>query len=100
MNNKELTVEILAEIEKISVIDSHEHLYPESERVERDTDVLEMIDNYVIGDLHAAGCPPEVAQKIVDPQGEIAARWELLAPYWPNIRNGSYARHAGCGGRG
>jgi len=92
MNNKELTVEILAEIEKIGIIDSHEHLYPESERVERDTDVLEMIDHYVIGDLHAAGCPPEVAGKIVDPKGEIAPRWELLEPYWPKIRNGSYAR--------
>ncbi len=92
MNNKELTVEILAEIEDIPVIDSHEHLYPEAERVEKDTDVLEMIDNYVIGDLHTAGCPPEIAQKIVDPKGEIAARWELLEPYWPNIRNGSYAR--------
>ena len=43
MNNKELPAEILGEIEKIGIIDSHEHLYPESERVERDTDVLEMI---------------------------------------------------------
>ena len=92
MNSKELTLEILAEIEQISVIDSHEHLYPESERVARDTDVLEMLDTYVIGDLHAAGCPPEVAQKIVDPKEEIAPRWQLLKPYWPKIRNGSYAR--------
>ncbi len=92
MNNKELTVEILAEIEQIGIIDSHAHIEPEAERVKRDTDVLEMIDNYVIGDLHAAGCPPEVAEKIVDPKGEIAPRWELLEPYWPKIRNGSYAR--------
>ncbi|MCK4324631.1 MAG: hypothetical protein KAW89_08885, partial [Armatimonadetes bacterium] len=92
MNNKELSAEILTEIEKIEIIDSHAHLEPEAERVKRDTDVLEMIDNYVIGDLHAAGCPPEVGEKIVDPKGEIAPRWELLEPYWPKIRNGSYAR--------
>ncbi len=92
MSKTETVVEILTEIEKIEIIDSHEHLEPEAERVERDTDVLEMIDNYVIGDLHAAGCPPEVAQNIVDPKEEIAPRWELLAPYWPKIRNGSYAR--------
>jgi len=92
VNSKELTMEILTEIEKIEVIDSHAHIYPESERVARDTDVLEMIDNYVIGDLCAAGCPPQVAQKIVNPKEEIAPRWELLAPYWPKIRNGSYAR--------
>jgi len=92
VNNRELALEVLANIEDIPVIDSHEHLYPESERVARDTDVLEMIDSYVIGDLHAAGCPPDVAEKIVDPKGEIAPRCELLAPYWPKIRNGSYAR--------
>jgi len=92
MNAEELGAELLTQIETIPVVDSHEHLYPESERVARDTDVLEMIDNYVIGDLHAAGCPPDVAEKIVDPKGEIAPRWELLAPYWPKIRNGSYAR--------
>ncbi len=92
MSKTETVAEILTEIEKISVIDSHEHLYPEGERVARDTDVLEMIGNYVIDDLHAAGCPPEVAEKIVDPKGEIAPRWELLEPYWPKIRNGSYAR--------
>jgi len=92
VDNRELALEVLPEIEKISVIDSHEHLYPEGERVARDTDVLEMIDMYVIGDLHAAGCPPEVAQKIVDPKVEIAPRWQLLEPYWPKIRNGSYAR--------
>ena len=92
MSKAETVVEILAEIEQIEIIDSHAHLEPEAERVKRDTDVLEMIDNYVIGDLHAAGCPPEVAEKIVDPQGEIAPRWELLESYWPKIRNGSYAR--------
>ena len=92
MNSKELTMEILTEIENFEIIDSHEHIEPEAERVKRDTDVIEMIDNYVIGDLHAAGCPPEVAEKIVDPQGDITPRWELLAPYWPKIRNGSYAR--------
>jgi len=92
MSKAETAVEILGEIEKISVIDSHEHLEPEAERVKRDTDVLEIIGNYVTGDLYAAGCPPEVAEKIVDPKGEIGPRWELLAPYWPKIRNGSYAR--------
>jgi len=92
VNSKELTSEILAEIEDIPVIDSHEHLVPEAKHIDSDIDVLCLVDHYTIGDLHAAGCPAEVAQKIVDPKGEIAPRWELLAPYWPKIRNGSYAR--------
>jgi len=85
-------MEILAEIEKIAVIDSHEHLPPEQQRTNNAIDALCLIDHYIIGDLHAAGCPPEISENIVDPEGEITQRWELLKPYWPKIRNGSYAR--------
>jgi len=92
MNAEELAGELLTQIEDIPVIDSHEHLVPEAEHIDSDIDVLSLIDHYTIGDLHAAGCPPNVAEKIVDPNGEIAPRWELLGPYWPKIRNGSYAR--------
>ena len=92
MNVHNCTTELLAQIEAIPVIDSHEHLYTEAEHIDSNIDVLSLIDHYTIDDLRAAGCPPEVAEKIVDPKGEITPRWELLEPYWPKIRNGSYAR--------
>ncbi len=92
MDTQGYTAELLAQIEAIPVVDSHEHLDPEAERLTAELDALEMIDGYTIGDLHAAGCPEATAAEIVDPQGDIAERWALLDPYWPKIRNGSYAR--------
>ena len=92
MGASEYAAELLAQIEAIPVVDSHEHLYPEAERVARTTDVLEMLDNYVTGDLQAAGCPEQTVTKIVDPQGDLSERWRLLEPWWPRVRNGSYAR--------
>ena len=92
MTTEELAAQLLPQIEKIPVVDSHEHLVPEAERVQSEIDPLCLIDHYTIGDLHAAGCPREVTEKIVDPDEEIAGRWELLEPYWSKIRNGSYGR--------
>ncbi len=92
MQTQQLTSELLSRIETIPVIDSHEHLMRESERVAGDCDVLQMLENYTSGDLIAAGCPGETVAKIVDTQGDLGERWRRLAAYWPNIRNGSYAR--------
>ncbi len=92
MGIKELSSQLLSRIETIPVIDSHAHLYRESERIAGKFDVLEMLDNYTNGDLIAAGCPGDVLAKIVDPAGDLAERWRLLEPYWPKVRNGAYGR--------
>ena len=92
MPSGELFCELLAQIETIPVVDTHAHLYRESQRLAGKFDVLEMLDNYTNGDLTAAGCPDDVLARIVDPAGDLAERWRLLAPYWPKVRNGAYAR--------
>lgn len=92
MRIEELSSELLSQIKTIPVVDSHTHLYRESERIAGKFDVLEMLDNYTSGDLIAAGCPEDVLAKIVDPAGDLAERWGLLEPYWPKVRNGSYGR--------
>jgi uncharacterized protein len=85
--------DLLTEIEQIRAIDTHAHLEPETDHVTKPLDPLSLLRNYTAGDLVAAGCPQDRVDCITDAgQGSLAKRWELLAPYWPKIRNGSYAR--------
>ncbi len=85
MNVAECTRALLAQIEAVPVIDAHEHLIPEAQRIADEVDALELLGNYTNGDLVAAGCPAPTVARIGDPHGDLAARWQLLAPYWPKV---------------
>lgn len=83
--------EALAEIE---IIDCHEHLPPEQARVSSEVDVFTLFAHYTRGDLAVAGMDEQAYQALFDQKIPLARRWELFAPYWENIRWGSYARAA------
>jgi len=92
MDTANLANELLAQLEAIPVIDSHEHLIPEAQRIAVELDVLCLLGDYSRDDLSAAGCPPQTVDQIVSPQAPLPQRWQLLKPYWPKIRNTSHAR--------
>ncbi len=84
---------------QMEIIDAHEHLPPEEIRLRKHVDVftaiLELRDGSYIGhDLLKSGMPYEYLDKLLDPEIEIEKRWEMLQPYWDNVKHGSYARGA------
>ncbi len=93
MSDDLLYQSLLTQIAEIRAVDSHAHLDPEAEHLTRPLDALTLFRNYAPGDLMTLGCPADVMERICDAEaGTIAERWEQLAPYWPQLRNGSYAR--------
>ncbi len=59
--------ELRRHVEKIRVVDTHEHLPPETERVNEEVDVLATFyQYYASADLMSAGMPEEEFVKIWD----------------------------------
>ena len=81
-------------MEKIDIIDSHEHLGPEKGRVESPVDVFTLFSHYTRGDLRVAGMSESEYQSLFDRKIPLERRWDLFSSYWQEIRWGSYARAA------
>jgi hypothetical protein len=76
------------------VIDAHEHLPPERDRVARRVDVFTLFDHYTRLDQLTAGLSPKDQERVFDPDLPLELRWKLFRPVLANIRFGSYARPA------
>lgn len=85
---------LLEAIEEFEIIDCHEHLGPEKSRVESRVDVFTLFSHYTHGDLIVAGMKESDYQALYNQSLSLEHRWALFAPYWEQIRWGSYARAA------
>jgi len=85
--------EIRKHIGLIRLIDTHEHLPPESERVNKVVDVLSQFYlHYASSDLVSAGMSPEDLLYIKDTKIPLDYRWAIFEPWWDRIRNTGYSR--------
>jgi predicted TIM-barrel fold metal-dependent hydrolase len=84
---------MLADLSDITILDSHEHLAPESERAcaDRGGDALATIfSHYASTDLLTAGLSPGDLESVRDVDKPLGTRWELVEPHWHSIRNTGY----------
>lgn len=80
-------------VETIKIVDTHEHLPQEEERIKEPVDVLStFLPHYASSDLVSAGMAEEDLGEIRNPRLPLKTRWEKFAPYWEKIRNTGYAR--------
>ena len=90
-----IETEMFDALAEMPVIDAHEHLRPEAERVARKVDFFLLFSTYCRADLCSAGMAPEVYDRLRDdPEMDVAAKWKAFEPFYPMIRHGSYARPA------
>ncbi|MBN2334318.1 amidohydrolase family protein [Candidatus Bathyarchaeota archaeon] len=93
--------EIKRHVDSIRIIDTHEHLPPESDRVGRDVDALsELFLHYTSSDLVSAGMIEEDILTIRDTSIPLKTRWSLFEPWWEKIRNTGYSRCVETAARG
>lgn len=85
---------LIAEFETWSIVDCHEHLPPESERVAMRVDALTLFSHYTRVDLMAAGLAAVDYERSQNPDLPLSLRWKIVSPFIPFIRHGSYARPA------
>lgn len=92
MKLKGTAAELLREIESMPVIDCHEHLPPEPERLAQKTDVTRLFSHYCKADLASAGVACGAEQEyLFDAEKPLKPRWEKLRAALEKIRFGSYA---------
>ena len=67
------------EIARIPVVDCHEHLPPEAERVAGHVDFFTLFSHYCVGDLVAAGAGPDVLARLESPETPVVEKWSPTA---------------------
>ena len=113
---EEINERIKAEVEAVSLVDTHEHIMPEAERNQYAVDFGYLFGHYNTSDLVSAGMPPRLMEAvrlpmhhyrlvhikrmklrrfIPEPEREdmsLEERWQAVEPYWEAIRNTAYAK--------
>ncbi|MHC4122754.1 MAG: amidohydrolase family protein, partial [Planctomycetota bacterium] len=79
-------------------IDTHEHLLEEKERLTgkhpriKSDDWTMVLCHYINCDMITSGMPQEIHDKFYSPKVDPVAKWDLLEPYWPAIKNTGYGQ--------
>ncbi len=83
---------ISAGVNAIRLIDTHEHLTPETERVKKEMSLFSIL-HYVSSDMWADGMERGSSDRLLDDSSvPLEKKWELIAPYWSNVRTTAYGR--------
>ena len=95
MKNESSVYEALhEEIAAIPLIDTHEHIRPESTIADRAWSFFDFFEHYVSSDLVSAGMPREALETMRNPDSglDLEQRWNLIAPYWPFVKTTGYGK--------
>jgi hypothetical protein len=93
MGKSDIFLEIKRHVDKIRLVDTHEHLPPENTRIGMEVDALsEFFLHYSSSDLRSAGMKEAEIIAIRDTSIALDERWSILEPWWEKIRNTGYAR--------
>ncbi|MFH0964073.1 MAG: amidohydrolase family protein [Planctomycetota bacterium] len=76
----------------VPLIDTHEHLDRETERIERGVDFGYLFMHYAASDLVSAGMPPADLVLVQAPGGDEDEKWRRFAPWWVKARNTAYSK--------
>lgn len=94
MKLSRLEAGLVKELAKLEIVDCHEHLPPERERVAAEVDVFTLFSHYTRHDLAVAGMSEAQYQGLYNHEVPLARRWAAFEPFWEQIRWASYARAA------
>ena len=78
----------------IEIVDTHEHLPPEQERVASSPDFSTMFGHYCVCDLKSAGMSEKDRNAFYSPNTPLEEKWRVFEPYSRLIQDGSYVRAA------
>jgi hypothetical protein len=101
VNDMSLRKRISALVEQTPFVDTHEHLWEESSRLENKAgrkpqmpapDLGMLMCHYTDSDLKVAGMPAADHQKLVGHELAPREKWRLVAPFYVRCRNTGYQR--------
>jgi len=90
---------IAALVFRTSLVDTHEHLIEEKERLNGAPhprvpcdDWAILFSHYLSSDLLTAGMSKADLDRFLSSEVDPAAKWKLLEPHWPAVKNTGYAQ--------
>ncbi len=98
MNSETIRDELRAFLEGLEIIDAHEHLVPERDRLKRRVSVLNLVAHYAWVDIVSAGLPKEHSKGFVghneacDDEIPVEERWKTFWPHIQQVQYGTYFR--------
>lgn len=91
--------EIDSRVRRTPFVDTHEHLVEERSRTDWKPSPLLPCDDwsllfshYMDSDLIVAGMSPGDRARLLSPELDTAAKWRLIEPWWPHVRNTGYGQ--------
>jgi len=87
-----LNERMAAFLAELPLVDTHEHIVPEEERLAAAQDLFAWFPHYASSDLMSAGMPLAVLEEVRNPQLPREERWRKFAPFWQAARNTAYCR--------
>ena len=88
--SKNLYNRLYEAIARIEVIDTHEHILPESERTRQRVDFFTLAGHYAMDDLSSAGLPAADRALMDKPDVPTAKKWNTFEAYWRYVRGTGY----------
>jgi len=89
---KSLFRELRQELERIPLVDTHEHFILEEERLGLALDMFYLFPHYASSDLISSGMPHSMLEEIRCSELPLKEKWEGFRPYWLRIKNTAYCR--------
>ena len=87
-----LSGRLLSAVEDIPLVDTHEHIYAEEDRVRRRVDFFTLVKHYVLQDAVAAGLPRDSVALVSNTKASGADRWRAFEPFWKHVRFTGYGQ--------
>ena len=81
---------IESEVNKIRIVDTHEHFPPESARKGSAIDFFTLVIGYLQADMVSSGMTTGQLNFILDPKNTPEDRWNQFYPYWQNAKYTGY----------
>jgi hypothetical protein len=88
--SKDLYQRLLESMARMEVIDTHEHVLPESDRVHLPVDFFTLVSHYAVGDLISAGLPAADRAILNKADADAKDKWRVFEPFWRYTRNTGY----------
>jgi hypothetical protein len=85
-------------VESTPIVDTHEHLLEEEQRLSgkhrriRANDWSCILDHYLDSDLTTCGMPRKAQEAFFASETDPSQKWSLLEPYWPSVRHTGYGQ--------
>lgn len=93
MNINQIYQELLPEIARIPLADTHEHLLPEPEYLKTKNDFFNLFfPHYASSDLISAGMNTKTLEYLRTGDDPVEKKWKNFSAYWRNMENTSFAR--------